>query len=191
MIRTILAGLAGGVVVFFWGAVAHMFLPLGNMGLVEIEEPVQQVALQGLDAQFDRPGIYLLPMMSEAQWNDEAQAKAFGERTRELPYAFIVYEPKAGDMMERFGAHLGTQWVTDSLAGLLAAFMASLVALGRFQRALLIAGFGLFASLVVALPQWNWYRFPTDFTIAVVITQTVGWLLGGLAIAGILRPKAG
>ena len=31
--RLILAAILGGLVVFFWGYVSHMLLPVGNMGM--------------------------------------------------------------------------------------------------------------------------------------------------------------
>jgi hypothetical protein len=36
MQRTFLAALVGGIVVFVWGAVSHMALPLGEMGLARL-----------------------------------------------------------------------------------------------------------------------------------------------------------
>ena len=31
--RTIVAGLIGGIVLFLWGAIAHVVLPIGEMGM--------------------------------------------------------------------------------------------------------------------------------------------------------------
>jgi hypothetical protein len=40
--------------------------------------------------------------------------------------------------------------------------------------------FGWLANIV---PEWNWYRFPTDFLVGNLIEEAVGWTLGGIAIA--------
>ncbi len=42
MSKVVIGGLLAGIVVFFWGAFAHMVLPLGKMGVHQIpnEEPV-------------------------------------------------------------------------------------------------------------------------------------------------------
>jgi hypothetical protein len=42
-IRIILAAIVGGVVVFIWGAVAHMILPIGDMGIRML--PAEQTLL--------------------------------------------------------------------------------------------------------------------------------------------------
>ena len=37
---------------------------------------------------------------------------------------------------------------------------------------------------------WNWYGFPTEFEIAEAVDQVVGWFLGGLVLAALVRPTA-
>ena len=49
---------------------------------------------------------------------------------------------------------------------------------------------GLLASIMTSVPFWNWYGFPTDFTLAQIIETTVGWFLAGIALAAIVRPAA-
>ena len=46
---------------------------------------------------------------------------------------------------------------------------------------------GVFGFLTISVPYWNWYGFPADFTAAEAIDQSVGWLLAGLVLAGIIR----
>jgi hypothetical protein len=36
---------------------------------------------------------------------------------------------------------------------------------------------------------WNWYGYPTDFTVVQLAEHTVGWLLAGLVLASIVRPS--
>jgi hypothetical protein len=40
------------------------------------------------------------------------------------------------------------------------------------------------------VPYWNWYGFPTDFTLAQIVENTVGWFLAGLVLALIVRPSS-
>jgi hypothetical protein len=37
---------------------------------------------------------------------------------------------------------------------------------------------------------WNWYGFPTDFTTGAALDEIIGWFLGGLVLAAIVRPAA-
>ena len=55
---------------------------------------------------------------------------------------------------------------------------------GRLGAGALIAGaLGVFAWLAVSVPYWNWYMFPTDFTLSGLLELLIGWLLSGAAIA--------
>jgi hypothetical protein len=48
---------------------------------------------------------------------------------------------------------------------------------------------GVLASLMTSVPFWNWYGFPTEFTLAQIIEHSVGWLLAGIVLAAIVRPS--
>jgi hypothetical protein len=47
---------------------------------------------------------------------------------------------------------------------------------------------GIFGFVSVLVSYWNWYGFPTDFTIAAALDEIIGWFLGGLVLAAIIRP---
>jgi hypothetical protein len=47
---------------------------------------------------------------------------------------------------------------------------------------------GILASIMTLVPYWNWYGFPTDFTLAQIAENAVGWFLAGLVLALIVRP---
>lgn len=177
--RVVIAGVIAGIVVFFWGAVSHMLLPLGEVGL---GAPRDEAALPALQASLPAEGVYLLPWLDAEQWGDEQATAAYSERARTSPYAFVVYNPIGRDPMA-MGGMLGKQWVSDTLAGIVAAWIVSFAAVGFFHRALLVTAMGVFGWLAISVPYWNWYRFPLDFTLANLASQGIGWYLGGLAIA--------
>ena len=55
--RILIAGIIGGLVMFMWGAVAHMMLPLGEMGM---KVPTEQAsALSALAPTTQGAGIYM------------------------------------------------------------------------------------------------------------------------------------
>ena len=189
MVRTVVAGLVAGLLVFLWGGIAHMALPLGKAGMRFPPDAAQDVALAALRGAFDEEGIYLLPMPREELWQDEAAMAAFGAAAATRPYAFVVFQPQGHDLNAAFGPMLGRQLGICLLAGVLAAWLAAGLDGSRLRRALWVAGLGVFAWLVVAAPYWNWYRFPSGFVLAALAEHTVGWFLGGLAIAWFGRPK--
>lgn len=183
----LLGGFLGGLVMFFGGFVAHTLLPLGETGLIQASREQQDAVLVSMRQNFqDGEGIYILPMDREA-WTDETKAKPFGERALANPYAFVVYQPQGKDMLNNMGGNLGKEWLTNTLSALLAAFLVSFAAVGFGKRVQLITLLGVFGWLANAVPMWNWYRFPSDFILAGLVVQGIGWLLAGFAIAWALR----
>lgn len=183
-----IAALLGAIVMFFWQFVAHMFLPIGEMGfrLPQNEDVVLQAVANGLP----QTGVYLLPSLDPAKMGDEATMKAWVEKARANPYAFVVVAgptPDAGSM----GKELGTQFVTNLIAALLAAWLLAATAWGFGARVLGAAAIGVFGWLANLVPQWNWYRFPGDFLFGNLLEQGIGWLLAGVAIAWWLGRRRG
>ncbi len=179
--RVVIAGIIGGLVIFLWSAFAHMALPLGEVGF---KVPAQQDAVLGALAQsVAGEGVYMYPSMPMEQWRDEAATSAFQQQSKGKPYAFVVYQPGGNPVNQSMTPNLVKQFGNDVLAGLVAAWILAIGALG-FRRRVLVAGaLGLFSWLAISLPYWNWYLFPMDFTLAALIERVAGWLLAGAAMA--------
>lgn len=179
--RIVTAGLIGGLVMFVWGVVAHMVLPLGEIGmrLPVAESRVLDTLPQALGEQ---PGVFLLPSLDPAKMGDPGAVKAYSAKSLSSPYAFVVYQPNGVDMMA-MGPQIGVQWVSDTLAALVLAFVMGLAGLGFGRRLALAVAGAVFSWLSLLVPYWNWYRFPLDFTVAALVEQAVGWLLAGAVIA--------
>lgn len=183
--RIILGGVLGGVAVFFWGALSHMVLPIGMMGIKIAPEAAQQQVLTTTASHFNEPGVYLLPAPQPEIWKDDAAMTAFGTRAAQQPYAFVVYQPQGRDGMAHMGTNLLYQAIICILAGLLAAWIVSLMIAGFMQRTFAVTAMGAFGWLIVNASYWNWYRFPTEFTTGAFLDQVIGWFIGGLVIAAL------
>lgn len=179
--RVLVAGIIGGIVMFIWGAIAHTALPLGMAGMrfPAAEDKVLVTLQEGLGAQ---PGIYILPSFDPAKQSDQAAMAAYGEKARHSPYAFMVYLPQ-GDDLTQMGPQLARQWASDTLSALALAFVMGLAAWSFGRRVTVAAAVAVFAWLSNLVPYWNWYRFPTEFTLAALVEQLVGWILAGAAMA--------
>ena len=179
--RSLVAAIFGGIVMFFWGFVAHMLLGLGNPG---IHQPVHEDAVlsslhEGLG---DTPGVYILPSFDPKQWNDQAARAAYAKKTSSSPYAWVVYLPQGEDMTDMH-RQLPRQWASDTLAALALACVMGLAAIGFVRRMSIAAAAAVFAWLSVLVPYWNWYRFPGALTWAALAEQLIGWLLAGAVMA--------
>jgi len=179
--RILIAGLIGGLVMFLWGAVSHMMLPIGETGM---KVPTAQAAtLAALQRSTKGSGVYMYPSPATEDWRDEAKMQAFAESTEGQPYAFVVFQPGGNPANTSMTSNLLGQWGSDTLGAIVAAWILALGTFGFGKRVAIAGALGLFGWLAISVPYWNWYMFPTDFTVANLVEQVVGWILGGSAIA--------
>lgn len=179
--RTIVAGLIGGLVFFFWGAIAHMALGLGDRGVHYGK--TADATLSAMASEFVVPGIHVVPSLPEEAMTDEAAVAAFTRDSAGKGYAFVVYAPGGNPGMADMGPNLGTQWASDTVAALLAALVLSLLPGGFGQRVAVAAALGAFATVAVLLPFWNWYLFPMEFVLGNLAKHVLGWAAAGAAMA--------
>jgi hypothetical protein len=182
--KVLLGGIVAGIVIFFWGYVAHEFLPLGETGMRDI--PNEEVFSATVKENVREPGIYLLPGRAMMKSKSEEEQKALLEKVAKGPTGFLIFHPEGSEAS--IGPYLIKQFATNVICGLLAALLVTQIRPGFVVRVLCITLLGVFGFAIVCVPYWNWYGFPLDFTIAQAIEHTVGWFLAGLAIAAIVRP---
>jgi hypothetical protein len=179
--RILVAAIFGGIVLFVWGFVAHMFLGLGNPGIYQPahEDIVLSSLHEGLGQQ---SGVYILPSFDPNKWNDQAARAAYAQKTATSPYAWVVYMPQGVDMTN-MSRQLPREWASDTLSALMLALVMGLAAFGFAKRMAIALLAPLFAWLSVLVPYWNWYHFPGALTWAALVEQVIGWLLAGAVIA--------
>ncbi len=80
----------------------------------------------------------------------------------------------------------------DVTALLVGAFLLAHVSppVGFGARLLFVTLLGLLPGLVVNLPYWNWYGFPTNYTVAQLADHVMGFLAAGLVLAGLVKPRS-
>lgn len=180
--RVLIAGLIGGFVLFVWGAVAHMFLPIGEMGMRTATNQDAAIAAVGAAAT-PGAGVYMLPGMSPEEWSNETTRTAFVERYGNSPYAFVVYQPGGNPATVDMVPNLVKQFVSDTVVALLVAWLMSLAPFAFGRRVLIGGVVGLVAWLAVGVPYWNWYMFPADFTIGTLLDVSLGVLIASVPMA--------
>lgn len=186
--RIAMATLIGGLVMFLWGAFAHMVLPLGEMSMrAPLDEDRVIASLkQGLPAE---AGIYVLPHFDRGAAGDEKARAAFSVKAVASPFAFIVYEPHGRDSMQ-MGGNLFHQWLTNTLGAWILALVMIRAGVGVTRGLVLGLAMGVFSWLSISVPYWNWYRFPDAFTVGSLLEIAFGWLLAGASTGWWLRRGA-
>jgi hypothetical protein len=179
--RLFVAALLGAIVMFLWGFLSHMVLPIGEMGFKAPanEDVVLAAARDGLPGE---GGVTMVPWLGPEGMNDPAKVAAYEAKAAASPYAFVVWKAQGRSHFD-MGENLAKEFVTNLACAALVAFV---LALGPFAfgKRVLVAGLmGLFAWTAIQVPFWNWYRFPLDFSLGILIQQVVGWVLAGAAIA--------
>jgi hypothetical protein len=185
MLKILLGRVAAGIVIFFWRFVSHMLPPLGEMGLQVIPHEDDLTAAMKKDVR--EPGLYFVPGrdMSKSQSHEEMEAHA--AKIALGPYGFMVIYPNGRDVA--LGKRLPVEFGTNVVCALLTAILVSQLRPGFVVRVACATLVGILASLMTLVPYWNWYGFPTDFTLAQIIEHTAAWFLAGLVLAAIVRPS--
>lgn len=179
--RILIAAVAGGLTLFFWSFISHMFLGLGSVGVSGVAN--EDVVLESARTNVKEAGFYFLPYPEGGPNASEAAMKA-AEAKAQNGAVLMIYQPHGNP----FGANLLlTELASNIVMALLAAFILSQIAGSLAFRALLVALMGLIAGLDVYISYWNWYKFPTNYTMGVMADQVIGFLLMGIVIAAIVK----
>jgi hypothetical protein len=182
--RVLIAGIVGGIVMFAWGAVSHMVLPLGEMGFTSL--PHEETLVPAMKESLTEHGMYFFPAMPSPEMTQE-QWKEWELRYNAGPVGMIVYQPQGKPMMSPL--QLGTELAFNVLAALLASFVIARTASPYMVRVLCYMLIGVTAWLSISASHWNWYNFTSDFAVGELITETIGWFLIGLFAGGIVKPS--
>ena len=182
--RLILAALLGGLVVFLWSAFTHMATPLGMAGIQSL--PHEEEILPVLQNTLPGRGFYFFPAFSTGKMSKEDEER-WNERYRTGPTGLLVYRPIGGKAFDP--SKLLVELLTNVMAALVAALIVSSLPGGVVARGLTVSLLGVFAWLSISASYWNWYEFPGTFIAAEGFDQFVGWFLGGLMMAWVMRRR--
>lgn len=184
--KILLSGIAGGVMLFIWGAVSHMALGLGESSMKSMQN--EDTVIAAMKENMKEPGLYLFPGGAPSNNMTAEQQAEFMRKWEQGPSGFLVFHP-AG--MPGMGAKtLLTELASNIAAALIAAYLlaqalSSLPGLG--SRVLFVTLIGVIPFLAISVSYWNWYGFPASFTFGELIEQGVGFALAGVAMAMIMK----
>ena len=186
--RLLIAGLIGGIAMFIWSSLAHTVLPLGETGM-QMVAPDSALAATLQGELGDKAGLYGFPGVGGDPHQDEAAMAAMTEKMKTSPSGLIVYH-QAG-YNPPMTTLMGKEPVLEIVQSLILAWLLTRLAVaglaGRTAAAALV---GVAVGISTNGSYWTWWGFPTDYTLAAMLIQVVGYTLAGLAIALVLGWKA-
>lgn len=188
--RLFLAAFLGGVAIFVWLFVAHMFTPLGEAGLNYLpkEDNVSAALTSSLGKE---PGMYMFPTGGLTNESSRAEKEKGMQRMMDemktKPSGLLIYKP-AGTTFN-FGKCLTVEFLTDFAIALVAVLLLAQTRIATFAgRVGFVVLIGILAAIAANVPFWNWYGFSGTYAAANMLTEVIGLLIAGLAIAGVYRP---
>lgn len=173
MKRILIAGVLAGIAMFVWESVAHMVLPLGEMGISSLpNDEAVRTALAGQLGHAD--GLYFYPAMQ------------MGQEPAPGPWGLLLYHPQ----WTFSWAVLGWEALTEIIQGVVLALIVGMAAAGSFGRRLGIAVLvGIAAAFCVSPSYTIWYGFPLAYTAGQMIVALGDYVVGGALIAWLLKPQ--
>jgi hypothetical protein len=188
--QIIIGGVLAGVATFIWGAVSHMVVGLGDVGIKSL--PSETPVVAAMKGNITEAGFYFFPGLDRSpnltKEQKAAVEKAWGEKYLAGPRGILIYHPDGETPMSprQLLLQLGTEIITALVAAFLLAQAHGLTCYrGRVGFVMLL---GLLPFLAVNLPYWNWYGFPANFTLAQLADKLITYLVAGVVLASIVKP---
>jgi hypothetical protein len=180
------AGIAGAILMFIWSSVVHVATPLGQVGLSQIPNEAPVLAAMH-NSMGDKPGLYFFP------WVDPKSKDMMAETTARMktnPSGILIYHPPGGGI-EMMAKTLTIEFVKEAVCALIAAFLLAQTMIAGFAaRVGFVSLVGIVAGVTTNVSYWNWYGFPTDYTLAYTFMNVTELMAAGIAIALVLRKPA-
>ena len=190
--RILLAGLLGGIAMFIWSSVAHVVLPLGQAGFKEI--PNEPAVLAAMQAQLGQSvGLYFYPGIGVPDGATRQQRNAamqqYAQKLAANPSGLLIYNPPGTPGITP--AKLITEFLTEFVEALLLALLLSQMRASTFgSRMGFVIAIAVIAAITTNIPYWNWYGFPTAYTIPYASIQIIDYIVAGIVAASVLKAPA-
>jgi hypothetical protein len=190
--RTVAAGVVGGILMFVWTSIAHMALELGQAGISEVpNEPAVLSAMQSNIGQ--QTGLYIFPGMGvgkNASKEEKNEAmKHMSEKIAANPSGILMYHAPGRSFA--LGKSLGIEFGTELLEAILVVCLLALAGIASFAgRVGFVVVAGILAAITTNISYWNWYGFPGVYTASYMFIEIIGFVLVGIVAALILPRRA-
>lgn len=168
-------GIIGGIVVFLWMTLEWAVLPTHRKLINQFTESAEVSSAITKYAPHD--GIYVI---TQCDTKDQEKAKQNG------PFIFMNIKRDANcNSMVR-------PMIQAIIMQMAAAFLITYLllqtrAMKYWGRVWFVTIIGVVVAILGFLPAWNWWQFPAAWTFLEVFDIIVGWFLGGLVIAKLVK----
>ena len=170
----VLGTLLGGLAAFIWSSVSWEVIGWHEKAMLGFQKDEEVAA--AISSHTAADGTYLLPYGTSQEAMD---------RFRKGPIMVAAVRRGGVGSFARFMAVQVLSLV--AAAFLLTWLVLQTSGLSYVRRVMFLAVVGLSASVIVDLPNWNWWGFSGSFTAVNVADNVITWLLAGLVIAKVAK----
>lgn len=185
MKNVIVPGVVAGFALFIWAAVSWMVIPWHNATINNMPNGEEIAAL--MKQSLTEHQVYHYPGFPLEE-SESAMEAAFNRMKQGPNMHFMVYNPNGVDPMSPM--NFLSSLILNILTGIAAAWLL-LMALpklnGTMEKVLFMLTVGTIGMLVGPLANWNWWYYPTDFTLVMVADMTVSWIIVGLILSKMVK----
>jgi hypothetical protein len=189
MMKSLLLGaILGGIAAFIWSTISWTVLRWHEKPMLHFQN--EDEITEAISSHAPQSGIYILPAGPSQEGMTAEQKKAAQaavmEKMQKGPMMFAAVRPGG------FGSY-AHGLIIQFLSLMAAAFLLTWLLLQTSglsypRRVLFLAVAGLAASVIVDIPNWNWWGFSGVYTAVNLADFTLTWLFAGLVIAKVANP---
>lgn len=177
--RVLIAGILGGIAMYIWSTIAHVALPLGQVGFSQM--PNEAAVLSAAQASNGaKDGLYFFPWVDP---KDPEMMQKMNAALKTNPSGLLLYHPPGHGMSDMAGPMIA-EFIKEIVQALIAAFLVSLAMLPSYWgRVGFVTLIGVVVAITTNVSYWIWYGFPADYSLAAVFIEWMDYVAAGLAIA--------
>lgn len=185
-----LGAILGGVTAFIWSSVSWELLGWHETPLLAFQNEDDVAAV--IESHTTQSGVYVLPgAPAQAGLNAEQKKVAQATQIAKMQKGPLVFAAVRRGGFGSYAQGLIIQLLSLIAAAFLLTWMLLQTSGLRYnRRVLFLAVAGLAASVIVDLPNWNWWGFSGAYTIVNLVDFTLMWLFAGFVIAKVAKPRA-
>ena len=183
----LLGTILGGFVAFAWSSLSWEVIGWHEKTMASFQNADDVSAVISSHAPQD--GTYMLPGAPPPGGSAEERKAAEAALVEKMQNGPIVVAAVRRGGFGSFGRALVIQALSLMAAAFLLTWMLLQTSgLSYARKVLFLAVAGLAASVIVDLPNWNWWGFSGPYTLVNLADSTITWLLAGLVIAKVAKP---
>ena len=192
MIKLIIATFVGAFILFLWGAISWMALPIHHQSLWYT--PAQDTILEVINNNIDESGAYMLPTADNRNVKTfdpdyEREHQKLQEENQGKPFAMIFYVKEGMQMDAR-------QFITGYVFNFISVLIAVIILLAAgdklksfYMRWWIVMLLAVIISIEGYLVNWNWMGYPWHYIKGSIVDNLIAWGLCGIWLAWYLRVK--